>query len=214
MCDTDTVLLFSFFLFFFWGSVSVQSLGQFGLRGHDRRFSRDPFPVFSTGGPCEQFWHGQGCLIFDIVHPAFPLPTTRQCALKDGFLEAVEACDMPEPREFPPLDSGQKRFLWTHREVDPAPHPVLGFRIIKYTCTAEHAWPKKVCVAGYSVFRNKSILKHNRSVLALHPLPPLFFSPLLYVTSPKTTSDTPLQKWKQQPPTNQILLAILAYLLL
>ena len=27
------------------------------------------------------------------------------------------ACDMPEPFKFPSLDSCQKRFLWTHREV-------------------------------------------------------------------------------------------------
>ena len=27
---------------------------------------------------------------------------------------------------FPSLDSWQKRFLWTHKEVDLAPHPVVG----------------------------------------------------------------------------------------
>ena len=36
------------------------------------------------------------------------------------------ACDMPEPYKFPPLDICQKRFLWTHKEVDLAPHPVVG----------------------------------------------------------------------------------------
>ena len=36
------------------------------------------------------------------------------------------ACDMPEPCKFPCLDSCQKRFLWTHKEVDLAPHPVVG----------------------------------------------------------------------------------------
>ena len=36
------------------------------------------------------------------------------------------ACDMPEPCKFPSLDSCQKRFLWTHKEVDLAPHPVVG----------------------------------------------------------------------------------------
>ena len=36
------------------------------------------------------------------------------------------ACDMPEPCKFPPLDSFQKRLLWTHMEVDFAPHPVVG----------------------------------------------------------------------------------------
>ena len=27
---------------------------------------------------CEQFWHGQGCPVFDSVRPAFPLPVTSQ----------------------------------------------------------------------------------------------------------------------------------------
>ena len=46
--------------------------------------------------------------------------------LKDGFGEAVVVCDMPEPCEFQSLDSCQKRFLWTHKGVDLAPHPVVG----------------------------------------------------------------------------------------
>ena len=33
---------------------------------------------------------------------------------------------MPEPCTFPTLDSCQKRFLWTHKEVDLAPHPIVG----------------------------------------------------------------------------------------
>ena len=33
-------------------------------------------------------------------------------------------CDMPEPCKF--LDSYQRRFLWTHKEVDLVPHPVVG----------------------------------------------------------------------------------------
>ena len=35
-------------------------------------------------------------------------------------------CDVPEPCKFPSLDSCQKRFLWIHKEVDLAPHPVVG----------------------------------------------------------------------------------------
>ena len=65
------------------------------------RFSRDPLPVFPAGDPCEQFWHGQIYPLFDVVHPAFPLPTTASAsllgALKDGSGEDVVACDMPEP---------------------------------------------------------------------------------------------------------------------
>ena len=98
--------------------------------GHEGRFSRDPLPVLSAGGPYEQFLHEQICPLFDVVHPAFPLPTTAsptlQDAPKDGFGEAVVACDMPEPCKFPPLDSCQKRFLWSLREADLAPHAVVG----------------------------------------------------------------------------------------
>ena len=98
--------------------------------GHEGQFSRDPLPVFSAEGPCEQFWHGQGCPLFDVVHPAFPLPTmalpTLQGALKDSFGEVVMACDMPEPCKFLSLDSCQKRFLWNHQQVDLVLHPVVG----------------------------------------------------------------------------------------
>ena len=89
-----------------------------------------PLPAFSAGGPCEQLWHGKECQLFDVVHPAFPLPTTVSPTLRgaqeDSFGEAVVARDMPEPCKFLSLDSCQKRFLWTHKEVDLAPHPVVG----------------------------------------------------------------------------------------
>ena len=39
------------------------------------------------------------------------------------------ACDMSEPCKFPSLDSCQKRFVLTHKEVDLAPHPVVGLVI-------------------------------------------------------------------------------------
>ena len=78
----------------------------------------------------EQFWHGQGCPLFDVVYPAFPLPTmvspTLQGALKGGFGEAVEACDMPDPCKFQSLDSCQTSFLWTQKVIDLTPHPVVG----------------------------------------------------------------------------------------
>ena len=35
------------------------------------------------------------------------------------------ACDIPEPCTFPSLDSRQKRFLWTYKEVDLSPHAVV-----------------------------------------------------------------------------------------
>ena len=91
---------------------------------------RPPLPVFSAGGCCEQFRHGQGCPLFDIVHPAFPLPMTAspnlQGTLEDGFREAVVVCDTSEPCKFPSLDSCLKRSLWTHKAVELAPHPVVG----------------------------------------------------------------------------------------
>ena len=47
-------------------------------------------------------------------------------ALKDGFGETAMVCDMPEPCKFPSLNSCQKRFLWTHKEMYLVPHPVVG----------------------------------------------------------------------------------------
>ena len=86
--------------------------------------------LFSAGGPCEQFWHGQICPLFDVVLPTFPLLNTEsptlQGALKDGFGETVLACDMLEPCKFLSLDSCQKRFLYTYTEVDLAPHSDVG----------------------------------------------------------------------------------------
>ena len=96
---------------------SVQSFDQLGCfcwlfvfwGGHEGRFSRDSLPGLSAGGFCEQIWYGQGCPLFDVVHPVFPLPTTAsptvQGALEDGFGEAVVACDMPKPCKFPSFDS-------------------------------------------------------------------------------------------------------------
>ena len=60
-----------------------------------------------------------------------PLLTTLlpilQGALKDGFGEAVAACDVPELCTFLSVDSCQRSFSWTHKNVDLALHPVVGF---------------------------------------------------------------------------------------
>ena len=60
--------------------------------------SRDSLLVFFAGRPGEQVGHGQGCPLFDVVHPAFTLPTTAsptlEVAPKDVFAEAVVACDI------------------------------------------------------------------------------------------------------------------------
>ena len=46
-------------------------------------------------------------------------------ALKGGF-GGVVACDMPQPCELPSLDSCHRWFLLDHKEVDLAPHSVVG----------------------------------------------------------------------------------------
>ena len=98
--------------------------------GHEVRYSKNPFPVFSTGGPCEQLWHGQGRPLFNIVHPAFPLSTTASPTLqgvpKNGFGEAVVACGMPEPCKFPLLTVARRGSCGPRGEVDLVPHPVVG----------------------------------------------------------------------------------------
>ena len=58
--------------------------------GHEGRLSRDHLPDLSAGGPCEQFWHGHGCLVFDVVHPTFPLPTTASFILKGTLKDVLE----------------------------------------------------------------------------------------------------------------------------
>ena len=98
---------------------SVQSLDRMG-----HHFRRDPLPVFSAGGPCEQMSTPSCCL--PNISPADRASPTLQGALKEGFGEAVVACDMPEPSKFASLVSCQMRFLWSHKEVDLAPHPVVG----------------------------------------------------------------------------------------
>ena len=64
--------------------------------------------------------HGVNLLVKWMVLP------TLQGAPKDGFGEAVMVCDIPKPCKFPTLDHCQKRFLWTHKEVDLALRPVVG----------------------------------------------------------------------------------------
>ena len=38
-------------------------------------------------------------------------------------------CNMREPCKCSSLDSCQKRFMWTHKKVDLAPHPVVGLEL-------------------------------------------------------------------------------------
>ena len=63
-------------------SAQLSPLTDWVVGEHEVRFIRDPLPVFSAGGPCGRFWHGQGCPLFSVVQPAFPLPTTIQQSTK------------------------------------------------------------------------------------------------------------------------------------
>ena len=67
-------------------------------------------------------------LMLSIQHFLCPLQRRPPSKVPGGmvFGEAVVACDVAEPCVFLCLDSRQKRFLWTNREVDLAPHPVFG----------------------------------------------------------------------------------------
>ena len=98
---------------------SVQPLDRLGRRRDTRDHSTEiPLEPFLRVAICEQFWHGQGRTLFDAVHQTFPQPTKAspalQSDLKDGFGEAVVACDMPEQRRFPSVGSYQQRFHWIH----------------------------------------------------------------------------------------------------
>ena len=72
---------------------SVQSMDRLGRRVDMVGDSAEIIFQYFLQEPCEQFWHEQGNPLFDVVHPAFSLPTTvspsPQGALKDGFGEDV-----------------------------------------------------------------------------------------------------------------------------
>ena len=55
---------------------SVQSRDGLGRRENLRDDSADISFQSSAGTHCDFFWLGQGCTLFDVVHPAFPLPST------------------------------------------------------------------------------------------------------------------------------------------
>ena len=116
------------------------------------------FQPFLQGAHASSFGMGRDVhsLMFFIQH--FPLPTTAspilQGALKDGFGEAVVACDMPEPCKFQSLDSWQKRFLWTHKEVDLASHPVVG--LVLQVNDAEKFSPGILVSKGWILFSPES----------------------------------------------------------
>ena len=110
---------------------SVQSVDRSGRRGHMTDDSAEMFfqcflqeAIVSSSGIG---WDAHS-LMLSIKH-SLRRPRRRppsNVPLEDGFGEAVVASDMPEPCKLPSLDSCQKRFLWTHKEVDLASHPFIG----------------------------------------------------------------------------------------
>ena len=87
--------------------------------------------LFLVESHCKQFCQGQECPLLDVFHPEFPLPTTASPTSRcpEGWFWRGcrhDMCDIPEPCKFPSLDSCQKRFPWTHKEVDLALHPIVG----------------------------------------------------------------------------------------
>ena len=92
--------------------------------------SGDPLPVFSpsAGGHCGQSWHGHGCPLSDVVHPAL-LPTTELPTFQ-GALNNVLGEASVSRYVFPSLERCQKRFLWAHRKADLTPHPVVGHSLL------------------------------------------------------------------------------------
>ena len=56
-------------------SIQFSPLIDWVVGGLEKRFRGDPLPVCSAGSPCEEFWHGQGRRLLDVVHPAFSLPS-------------------------------------------------------------------------------------------------------------------------------------------
>ena len=80
--------------------------------------------MFSAGGHCACTGRDVHSLMLSSISSVDH--GVAQGTLKDGFGEAVVTCDMPALCKFLSLDSRQKRFMWTHKEVDLAPHPVVG----------------------------------------------------------------------------------------
>ena len=104
--------------------MSLQSLDRLGRQGDMKDDSAETlFQSFLQQALASSCGTGRvWCSLYNVVHPTLPLPTpvspTLQGAPRDGFGEAVMACDMPEPCKLPNLESYRKRFPWTHKQVD------------------------------------------------------------------------------------------------
>ena len=110
------------------GMSSVQCLDRLGYREDMRDNSVEIFfHYFLQEAPVSSSGMGK-----DVRSLMLSIPTLKG-ALRESFGEAVVACDMPEPSKFPFLDSCQKRFLWTHKDVDLAPHPSFLMHLVSKT---------------------------------------------------------------------------------
>ena len=78
----DECCFFSTFVYVQFSAVP-QPIGS--SKVYVGRFSGDSFPVFSAEGHCEQSCQGQGCPLFDVVHPAVPLSTMVSPTLPGGL---------------------------------------------------------------------------------------------------------------------------------
>ena len=88
-------------------SVQFKPLTDWVVRGDMREVQQKPSSSFLQEAIVSSYGTGRDLSLFDVVHPAVPLSTTAlpilQGALKDGFGEAVVACDKPEPCKSPSL---------------------------------------------------------------------------------------------------------------
>ena len=101
--------------------VVGRTRGTIQQKCYSSLFCRRPVWAVLAWAGMSSLWCCPSSISFAIT----TLPTLL-AALKDGFGEAVVVCDMSEPCKFSCLDRCQKSFLWTHKEADLAPHPVVG----------------------------------------------------------------------------------------
>ena len=111
--------------------IAVQSLDQLGpWEGGGDKLSRDSLPVFvflqEAIVSSSSMGRGVHTLMLSIQHFLHRQRCRPPRCPEGWFGEAVVACDLPKPCKSFSLDSCQKRFLWTHKEVDLAPHSVVS----------------------------------------------------------------------------------------
>ena len=79
---------------------------------------RDPLPVFSAGGCCEQFWQGQGCPLFwracSITSADHGIARSPRCP-EVWFWRGCSGAWHGWTTQTSSLDSRQRRFLWAHK---------------------------------------------------------------------------------------------------